>query len=190
MVLQQLLIDLLQISFPEIMKKTVLSPLGMIRSTYEQPLPDGIQNNASSGHLANGRLIREKHNIHPEMAAAGLWTTPTDLCRFAVFVMRAWAGKSGPILSQDMTRTMLCDHGNNRGLGFRVFDSGTDFLIDHSGSNAGFRCVLVAYPEKGQGMAIMTNGENGSLLIEEILGAISVEYGWRHFRSKTAILKD
>ena len=183
-VMQQLMIDLMQRPFPDIMEKTVLHPLGMTRSTYAQPLPEEFLSSASSGHLANGRPIRGKHNIHPEMAAAGLWTTPTDLGKFAIAVILAWAGESDIVLSKKMARLMLSDHGDNRGLGFRVSDSGKDFLISHSGSNAGFRCILTVYPERGQGAVIMTNGENGVYLYEEILRAIAVEYGWRHFRPK------
>ena len=79
---------------------------------------------------------------------------------------------------------MLSDHGQGRGLGFLVRDKGKDLLFRHSGSNVGFRCCLVAYPDRGQGVAIMTNADTGMFLINEILHAISVQNGWKHFRQK------
>jgi CubicO group peptidase (beta-lactamase class C family) len=181
-VMQKLLIDQMHKPFPEIMEEIVLSPLGMTRSTYAQPLSEAHSEDVSSGHHADGHPIRGKHHIYPEMAAAGLWTTPTDLCTFAIAVMLSWTGQSEHFLSKVTARVMLSDHGEGRGLGLRVQDKGKDFMIKHSGSNVGFRSILVAYPARGQGVAIMTNAETGTFLINEILHALAVQYGWKHFR--------
>ena len=181
-VMQKLLIDLKQKPFPEIMEQMVFSPLGMTRSTYAQPLPKAYFEDVSSGHQADGRPIRGKHHIYPEMAAAGLWTTPTDLCKFAIALMHSWTGQSGHFLPKVTARVMLSDHGDDRGLGFRVRDKGKNLLFSHSGSNVGFRCILAAYPARGQGAVIMTNADTGTFLINEILHALAVQYGWKHFR--------
>lgn len=48
----------------------------------------------------------------------------------------------------------------------------------HWGGNDGYKSVLVAYPQRGQGVVIMTNGDNGEALMREILNSVSIEYGW------------
>ena len=37
---------------------------------------------------------------------------------------------------------------------------------------------MIAYPLKGQGAVIMTNGDEGWPLIQEIIKSISIEYRW------------
>ena len=107
------------------------------------------------------------------MAAAGLWTTPTDLAKYALEVQRAYAGE-GQVLSQEMTRQMLQPGMNSWGLGLTI--SGDLFL--HGGSNAGFRSQLTAFIEEGRGAAVMTNSDNGGQLAREILITIFDTYGW------------
>jgi CubicO group peptidase (beta-lactamase class C family) len=184
MVVQQLLIDLMHKPFPEIMEQMVFSPLSMTQSTYEQSPLKASAEDVSSGHKADGHPLPGKHNIYPEMAAAGLWTTPTDLCKFAIAMMHSWTGRTDHFLSKKTVRVMLSNHGEGRGLGFRVQDKGRDFMFRHSGSNAGFKSILIAYPGRGQGVAIMTNADQGTFLINELLHAFAIQYGWKHFRQK------
>jgi CubicO group peptidase (beta-lactamase class C family) len=82
-VMQHLLTDVAGKPFPEIMRETVLEPFGMSESTYEQPLPEARWEQAATAYESDGEEVEGKWHIYPEMAAAGLWTTPTDLARFA-----------------------------------------------------------------------------------------------------------
>src|SRR6202000_346163 len=88
--------------FPKFMSDTVLKPMGMTNSTYEQPLPQAMSAAAATGYYATGREVPGRWHIYPEMAAAGLWTTPSDLARFAIGVQEAAAGRSGQTLSPTM----------------------------------------------------------------------------------------
>jgi CubicO group peptidase (beta-lactamase class C family) len=180
-VMQQLLIDLFNKPFPKIMQETVLKKLGMTNSTYEQPLQESIKANAATAHHINGKSIKGKWHTYPEMAAAGLWTTPSDLCRFAIEIMLSKAGKSNKVLSQDMIQQMLTVQIGEVGLGLFLNYEGENFRFSHGGGNKGFKCILAGYPEKGQGVAIMTNGDRGNLLFVEILRSIAAEYGWHDF---------
>ena len=99
-VMQQMIIDATGKPFPEFMRETVLAPLGMTSSTYEQPLPADRQSHAATGHYPDGRPVAGKWHVYPEMAAAGLWTTAPDLARFAIGVQRALASTSNAVLSQ------------------------------------------------------------------------------------------
>ncbi len=181
-VMQQLMIDVSGKTFPEIMRETVLGKIGMEDSTYEQPLPEEREEQAAQAHRLNGTQIKGRWHAYPEMAAAGLWTTPTDLCRFALEIMLSKKGKSNKVLSQKTAQEMLTVQYESMGLGLPLWHEGKDFRFMHGGSNAGFKCVLVAYPERGQGAAIMTNGDQGSNLYQEILRSLSDEYGWKDFK--------
>jgi CubicO group peptidase (beta-lactamase class C family) len=108
-----------------------------------------------------------------------MWTTPSDLAHFAIGVMLSYVGRSEQVLSQAMAIQMLTPQIENRGLGPEVYDEGGDlFYFMHPGANDGFKSVLVAYPQRGQGVVIMTNGDSGDALWREILHSVSIEYGW------------
>jgi CubicO group peptidase (beta-lactamase class C family) len=177
-VLQQLLIDVTGKPFPQLMRELVLDKLQMKRSSYEQPLPDALSVNAATAHRANGMMLRGKWHTYPEMAAAGLWTTPSDLARFAIEVQQAYAGKTQRVLSQAMARQMLTKQASSWGLGFNLWVDDKSFYFGNGGSNEGFKCQLAMFAEIGQGAVVMTNGDQGTRLLEEIIRAIAKEYGW------------
>ena len=52
-------------------------PIGMTNSAYEQPLSPERDRNAARAHSGRGRAMDAKWHVYPELAAAGLWTTPT-----------------------------------------------------------------------------------------------------------------
>ncbi|HMG34440.1 MAG TPA: serine hydrolase domain-containing protein [Blastocatellia bacterium] len=175
---QLLMMDVTGEPFPRFMRESVLAPLGMTNSTYEQPLPEARRAQAASGHRPNGDVVQGKWHTYPEMAAAGLWTTPTDLCKFAIEIQKSRAGQSNRVLSPEMTSQMLLVQKGKWGLGIGVDGKGKNQEFSHGGSNEGFRCQLVAYTELGMGAAVMTNSDTGGQIAEEILRAISAEYGW------------
>jgi CubicO group peptidase (beta-lactamase class C family) len=160
----------------------VLDKLGMTRSTYEQPLPEELSSQAATGHRAKGEAIKGKWHTYPEMAAAGLWTTPTDLARFAIELQKSKAGKSNKVLSVAMTNQMLTVQSGDYGLGVGLGGSGKALHFGHGGSNEGFQCMMFAYAETGQGAVVMTNGDMGGALANEILRSIAKEYGWPDYQ--------
>ncbi len=178
-VMQLLLVDTTGKPFAELMHESVLSPLGMAASTYEQPLPENRHPHAASGHDALGRSIAGRWHVYPERAAAGLWTTPSDLARYAIEVQQAHAGKSQRVLSQKMVDQMLTLQGDGpMGLGPRLEGAGETRRFGHGGANAGYRCELVAYVERGQGAIVMTNSDRGDRLVRELLAGIANVYQW------------
>jgi CubicO group peptidase (beta-lactamase class C family) len=184
-VMQHLLTDIAGKPFPEIMRETVLEPFGMTESTYEQPLPEARWEQAATAY-EDGEEVEGNWHVYPEMAAAGLWTTPTDLARFAIAIQQANAGESEAVLSTEMARQMLTPDMNDHGLGPAIMAEGTRF--GHGGSNEGFRCIFTAFIEGGQGVAIMTNSDNGGALGQEILLNIGIEYGWPGFEQDERVV--
>lgn len=181
-VLQQLFIDVLGRPFPYIVRDALLIKLDMGQSTYEQPLLPALVGQAASGHRPDGKTLPGRWHTYPEMAAAGLWTTPTDLALFARELMLAYLGRSDRVLSQVMVQLMLTPIKEGVGLGLFLRGSGQDLLFSHSGGNEGFRCFMIAFPGRGQGAVIMTNGDLGGDLYAEILRSLAVEYGWPDFK--------
>jgi len=178
-VMQQLLVDVSRRPFPDLLRRTVLGPLGMRRSTYEQPLPARLARNAATAHGPDGQALHGKWHVYPEMAAAGLWTTPSDLARFALAVQEAAGGRANRLFTPALVGDILTPRaGGSYGLGLGVSGEGPAQRFGHGGSNEGFRCELVAFTHRGQGAVVMTNSDNGSRLIGEILRGIAAEYGW------------
>ena len=181
-IMQLLLIDVTGKSFPTLTRELVLAPAGMTHSTYEQPLPDDRVPNAARAHDASGVMIPGRWHTYPEMAAAGLWTTPTDLARWALEITAERAGSSSRVLSQSMVKQMLTVQKAPLGLGVFLGGSGRSFHFEHGGDNEGFHADVIMYPEAGQGAVLMTNGDGGPALIDEILNALADEYHWPEHR--------
>lgn len=177
-VMQQLLSDVTGKPFPQLLRELVLDKIGMKHSGYEQPLPEARASQAAIGHRTTGAMVKGKWHTYPEMAAAGLWTTPSDLARFAIELQQAYAGKSNKVISQAMVKQLLTKQAGTYGLGLGVAGDGKTLNFSHGGSNEGFKCMLVAFAETGQGAVVMTNGDAGSRLGDELLRAIAKEYGW------------
>lgn len=177
-VLQQLLMDATGQPFPELMKRLVLTPAGMTLSTYQEPLPVERQAEAASGHDAAGAVIKGKWPIHPEMAAAGLWTTPTDLAKWAIQITDAWDGKGSKLFSKKVAVEMLTVQKAPYGLGVELEGSGTSLQFSHAGSNAGFRAYVVMFPAIGKGAVVMTNADAGDAVTSNLITSIATEYHW------------
>jgi CubicO group peptidase (beta-lactamase class C family) len=187
-VIQQLLEDVTGTPFRELVRDLVLEPLGMSDSDYAQPLPPELHGRAAVAHDERGRPLEGRWHAYPELAAAGLWTTPTDLAKAAVGVQRMYAGADDALLSPELAREMLTHHIPARqrigglghlGLGFFLDDSGRRF--GHSGGNAGFSCHLLADRDTGQGAVVMTNGDNGGWVVQRAFAAVATAYGWEEY---------
>lgn len=175
-ILQLVVEDVTGRAFEDYMAEAVLEPIGMTRSTFAQPLPEDRWDDAATAYRASGAEVEEKWHVYPEKAAAGLWTTPTDLARLAIEVQRSLTGESNWVLSRAMTVRMLTPVRDGYGLGFGTEDSPTG-RFGHGGANEGYRASLTAFRD-GRGIAVMTNSDAGGPLAQEIMYAIGKEYGW------------
>jgi len=165
--------------FAEIMREWVLGPIGMTNSTYEQPLPEAREKQAARAHDQAGHGMGPRWHVYPEQAAAGLWTTATDLAKFAIEVQNTLAGRSTRVLSRATMQEMVTPVGVGPfAVGFVIAHQGEGWYFSHSGGNWGFRCELMAHRAKGYGVVVMTNGENGAALAREILDRVARAYNW------------
>jgi CubicO group peptidase (beta-lactamase class C family) len=173
--------DLLGRPFPQIMRELVLQPMGMVDSTYEQPLPPMAAARAATAHPWKGRPLPGRFHVYPEMAAAGLWTTPSDLARAGIEVQKALKGESA-LLTRDRAREMLTPQiGEDMGIGFFLEGKGDGMRFGHGGWDEGFVARAVFYKEGGRGAVVMINSNEGAGIIDEILRAVAKEYAWPGF---------
>jgi CubicO group peptidase (beta-lactamase class C family) len=177
-VMQLAISDLTGKTFPELARELVLGPAGMTSSGYEQPLPEAKRARAAIAHRGNGTVVTGLWHTYPEMAAAGLWTTPTDLLLFARAIQRSLGGEANALLSQQMARDFVTVQKGTYGLGVSVEGTGATARFSHGGANEGYRCMFFAFNERGDGVAIMTNSDNGGQVASEIARAVSDVYGW------------
>src|SRR6202167_4217230 len=181
-VMQQVLIDVTQEPFPKLLHDAVRPPIGMSHSTYEQPLPKTFQSLAATPYRGDGKPVDGGAHTYPEMAAAGLWTTPTDLAHYSIEVEQSLQGKANHVLSADMTRQMLTPGIGHWGLGLEIGGSDANPYFSHGGANEGFRNFFLAYEKGGDGAVVMTSGDAGGLLGDEVMRSIAVEYGWPDYK--------
>jgi CubicO group peptidase (beta-lactamase class C family) len=180
--MQQALSDARGRPFADIMRDDVLGPIGMDRSSYQQPISPEHDRNAARAHSGEGEGRGAKWHVYPEMAAAGLWTTPSDLARFAIEVQLSSIGQSNRVLSRSVVQEMLSPVGvGDFAVGFTISKMGQGWYFTHGGSNWGFRATLLAHKIKGYGLAIMTNADQGGAVASELSRRIQMAYEWDSF---------
>jgi CubicO group peptidase (beta-lactamase class C family) len=178
-IVRQLLEDVSGEPFDELLQKSVFGPSGMAQSTFQQPLGPRFRANVAVPYDLNGHPVSTGAAIYPELAPDGLWTTPSDLARYAIQVQRALAGAPRALISRRTARLMLTPVLNHYGLGVIVGDDPDHPWFTHNGGNYGFICVFVAYL-KGDGAVIMSDGDSGEFEID-LLRSIAQEYRWPDF---------
>lgn len=164
--------------FAQSARELVLEPFGMRHSTYVQPLPADLREKAATGYRASGDAVPGKWHTYPEQAAAGLWTTPEDLARFAIELQKIAAGTSNKVMSRAIAKDMLRRHSGDWGLGLGVLGDGAATRLSHGGANEGFRAYWVAFRDHASGVVVMTNSDNGMGVANDIVRTVAKEYGF------------
>lgn len=178
-VMQLALSDARKRPFADLMHDEVLQPLEMKNSSFEQPISSDRDHNTARAHGREGQPKGAKWHVYPEQAAAGLWTTPTDLAHFAIEVQKSAIGESNRVLSQTTVQEMLSPVGvGGYAVGFSISQMGEGWYFSHGGGNWGFRCILIAHKIKGYGLVIMTNADQGGAILREIGRRVQLAYEW------------
>jgi CubicO group peptidase (beta-lactamase class C family) len=182
-VLQQMAEDVTGMPFRTYMEDNLLRNLGMNSSDFVQPMDGPLSERAAKGHDVDGAVLPGGWNTYPELVAAGLWTTPSDLARLIIEVQKAAVNNQGAVLSQQTAMEILTKQPNSIcGLGYGLIDGKGGLIFQHTGSNSGYKTFFGGYKGRGQGVAVMTNGDNGYTLCMEIVRAVAKVYGWADFK--------
>lgn len=168
--------------YPDLIRELIFAPLGMQRSCYG-PLP-ASEKNFAEAHLSGYARSPAGYHHLPELAAAGLWTTPTDLLKLTQGIQKSLSGDGG-ILPRELAEEMLTEVQGGMALGWERVNS-SKAVFGHSGSNdPGYRCMLAGFaPEKGDtstadcAIAVMTNAQSGYGTAFRIMQTLSTLKGW------------
>ena len=181
-IVQLMIEDQTGTDFATLAAQRVFGPLGMTRSTFAQPLPQALRDNAASGHQPGTTVIPGRWVCVPQLGAGGLWTTAADYARFLLGCRDAWLGTPDAVLARSLAQEMMTAQPESTfGLGFEVFHDGARKRFGHGGSNDGFQCESTCFLESGDGAVVMTNSESGLLLYWEVFRAIADVQGWQGF---------
>jgi CubicO group peptidase (beta-lactamase class C family) len=176
---QLILTALTGMRYEDYLKKEVLEPIGMTNSFFNQPPPAGTKDLATA---YNGIAeVKGKYHVYPEQAAAGLWTTPSDLAKYIIETQLEYEGKSSKVLSQQVMIKRLTPYVDSSvGLGVFIFNKSGEKYFNHNGGNEGFLSTYYGSMKDGNGVAIMINGDNFSIL-PELVNSVAIVYGWKNF---------
>lgn len=186
-IVQQMIADASGSDFSRFVHAQLFKPLRMSASSFEQARPSSAARDYAVGHDRDGVPLPIGWYLHPEMAAAGLWSTPTDLARLGLAVSAAWRGQRSGLFSRRTARMMLTPQVGGWGLGFQLEGTGPGFRFRHGGDNPGYKAVMIVFPARGQGAVVMTNGDRGDRLADEILLSVAAAYGWEDYAPKTKV---
>ena len=153
-------------------QKEIAEPLGLKRTGYFQPLDEDLVSNAASG----GRLPYREDPLHgyhyyPEGAAAGLWTTPTELTKLGLALSGSY--REGGLLKKETARRMVTPVMNDYGLCISRDDSIPD-QVCHAGGNEGFIAYWTLSLSEDLCAAVMFNGSNraNNAAVEPLFGFV------------------
>jgi CubicO group peptidase (beta-lactamase class C family) len=143
-------------SWDEAVRREILSPLGMGRTTLRAQAPQ-----------AGGFAVHPWANVmQPEPAehtghmgpAGDLWSTADDLCRFAAFLLDG-DDRVLPAAALEEMRTQAAppSSGGGYGLGIQVLERHDRTLFGHTGSMPGFLAALWVSPADGLGAVALSN---------------------------------
>jgi hypothetical protein len=160
------------------MQELVLGPLGMQSSTYEQPLPPERAAEAATAYPWHYVPVPGKWHVYPEMAAAGLWTTATDLARLGSALLQTLRGDGPSVISAETLNQMLTSQvDEHMGIGFFHQAAGDYKRFGHGGWDEGF-IAEAAFFTNGKGAVVMVNSNQGVDLVPELMRALAKEYDW------------
>jgi CubicO group peptidase (beta-lactamase class C family) len=180
-IMQQIMVDVENKTFPLLMDELVLEPLEMNNSTYNQPLTNEHLALAATGYLPDGSMTKGKRHTYPEMAAAGLWTTSEDLAKFAVNIQQTLKEENKVALSQSMTSNMLTPFVEEfTGLGIFINKIKDEIYFRHGGWDEGFSSELIAHKDKGYGVVVLTNSNHPDF-ISELIRSVALTYKWDEY---------
>jgi CubicO group peptidase (beta-lactamase class C family) len=175
-VLQQMVMDVTQGQYPKVVHDLTLELLQMRDSNFDQPPPGSDFAKCAFGAGPDGVQLPGGFRVYPELAAAGLWTTPRDLALMVIGILQSHAGRPGSFLPATRAREMLTPAIDGAALGTFIDAKG---MFWHNGGNTGYRSLYVGDPVSQNGMAAMTNGDNGEAVCTELRNRVAAAYAWR-----------
>jgi CubicO group peptidase (beta-lactamase class C family) len=180
LIVGELIADVSGQSFADAVDQLVFKPCGMTNSSFQQPLPGNLRNRIATGYSGNLRPF--PHKIYPFGGAGAIWTTPDDLGKFVISLMKDYKTDSHIILSKEMSKNVFNKGEDKDQLAFSLWTYKDDIVFRHTGHSLGFTSFIFGSVDKEQAVIVMSNGENTQDLFDHIQRAVAEEYKWDYFR--------
>ncbi len=183
-VLQKLIEDQTEQTLADFMADTVLGPAKMANSTFV--LTPQVLSHIAVYYRGDGR---RRDPYHLPGAAGGLYSTASDMARFIILYSER---------GRDIRRAIISDESYTALLSPVVGAIDSDTQIDniqyalghytyatpegasiafHAGGNPGLRAVFVVATNRDAGFFVVTNNDNGSEILAEMMRAWGRYYG-------------
>jgi CubicO group peptidase (beta-lactamase class C family) len=109
-------------------------------------------------------------------AADDLITTIQDYCTFGIYSMEQ-GGTKDSLYVQMITPQVKFKEDYYRGLGWGLVKGlpSNDYALEHGGSDIGVRTMAIFLPVSKSGIVVMTNGDNGLFLIDQVIRSVLPE---------------
>lgn len=193
MVVQLAITDLLQEDFAAIAQRMVFDPLQMRHASFRQPLSVNQGAMAAWGYSA-APWYKGMPYVYPQQAAAGLYSTATDLALLIIELQNCYAG-TGKLLGRATMKEMFTPQATistgayreEMGLGAFLLEregnrDASGKYFEHQGANAGFIAYAMGSVEGGNGVVILLNtGDDFNGFGKELRRAVAKVYGWKNF---------
>lgn len=159
-VLQQMLQEMMQKSFNDIIRDTLFDPLDLSSTFFGTPGNiTCFESRMATGYDEEGRPVPGRFPAVPDLAASGLWSTPEELLVIAREFMKAYDGRSG-FLKQKTVREMVNPTEKFPWAGLGLFIGEDDTLISRGWGENG-QCMLKMHCRTGEIAVVMTNRNPG-----------------------------
>lgn len=179
MIIQAVIEDVTGENFDTVARRLLFGPLGMRRSRFEAASAPGMTNIAHA-HDRDGKTVALPRGWQsfPELAASGLWTTASDLGRLVVALGASYRERGGFMPQELAVDMMTAVTPGFNGLGPRLAGEGAARIFHHAGANDSYKAYVEGNLVSGDGLVVLTNGERGDMLGDEIRNAVSDLYRW------------
>jgi CubicO group peptidase (beta-lactamase class C family) len=149
--------------FSSYVSRHIFQPLGMERSTFQQPLPSSLARNAAVGYMSIFAPPGDFELVN-WAPAGGLSATGEDMGRFMLSYLEGGDTARPRALKADTVRLLLNSPTtfipvvNRSTLGFAERDVNGRRAVGHDGDTILFHSLLGLYPQYGVGMFVSFNG--------------------------------
>jgi CubicO group peptidase (beta-lactamase class C family) len=147
-------------AFPDFVDERLIGPQGLGRTTWRSVEP------AARGYYVDpyARTLRPEPTLEGDgvEAVGSLWSTPSDLCRWAQHLASIEPMHQVQIMDDPESWTL------GHGLGLQLVRRGERVLFGHGGAMPGFLAMLLARRREQIGAALVTNASTPAAAVEEI----------------------
>lgn len=193
MIAQLAMMDVTGTNFSNLTDELIFKKLGMNNSTFEQPVPPRYAAQTAWAY-STAPWFKGMPYVYPQQAAAGLYTTPTDLAKVIIDLQKSLRGK-GKLLTRESATHMMTAQASVSSGGYREEIGIGPFLLqrvdnqepegiyfEFTGVNAGFLAYAIGSLQDGNGVVIMMNsGDDVNGLGKEIRRSVASCYRWHNF---------